>query len=77
MNFLRKSIYLFSSLVFCPQIMLAQKKIPVKPNILFILIDDLGKEWISTYGAENIVKQVLLLLIAIRCHKVLLLVCVY
>ena len=54
MNFLRKSIYLFSSLVFCPQIMLAQKKIPVKPNILFILIDDLGKEWISTYGAENI-----------------------
>ncbi len=25
-----------------------------KPNILFILADDLGKEWISAYGAENI-----------------------
>lgn len=22
-----------------------------KPNILFILVDDLGKEWISAYGA--------------------------
>ncbi len=25
-----------------------------KPNILFILIDDLGKEWVSCYGAEDI-----------------------
>jgi arylsulfatase A-like enzyme len=25
-----------------------------KPNILFILVDDLGKEWISCYGAEDI-----------------------
>jgi len=25
-----------------------------KPNILFIMIDDLGKEWISCYGAEDI-----------------------
>ena len=25
-----------------------------KPNILFILLDDLGKEWISCYGAEDI-----------------------
>ncbi len=25
-----------------------------KPNILFILTDDLGKEWISSYGAEKI-----------------------
>lgn len=25
-----------------------------KPNILFIFIDDLGKEWISSYGAEEI-----------------------
>ncbi|MEQ8217043.1 MAG: sulfatase-like hydrolase/transferase [Arenibacter sp.] len=24
------------------------------PNILFILVDDLGKEWISSYGAEDI-----------------------
>ena len=25
-----------------------------KPNILFIMVDDLGKEWISCYGAESI-----------------------
>ena len=25
-----------------------------KPNIIFVLFDDLGKEWISCYGAENI-----------------------
>lgn len=25
-----------------------------QPNILFILIDDLGKEWVSSYGAEGI-----------------------
>ena len=25
-----------------------------KPNIIFILIDDLGKEWLSCYGGENI-----------------------
>jgi len=25
-----------------------------KPNILFIMVDDLGKEWISCYGAEEI-----------------------
>ncbi len=25
-----------------------------KPNIVFILVDDLGKEWISCYGAEEV-----------------------
>lgn len=25
-----------------------------KPNILFILVDDLGKEWLSAYGSEEI-----------------------
>ena len=25
-----------------------------RPNILFILLDDLGKEWVSAYGAEEI-----------------------
>lgn len=27
----------------------------VRPNIVFVLADDLGKEWISAYGAEDIV----------------------
>ena len=31
-----------------------QKEKPDKPNILFILTDDLGKEWVSNYGAEEI-----------------------
>jgi arylsulfatase A-like enzyme len=26
----------------------------IKPNILFILVDDLGKEWISCYGADDL-----------------------
>ena len=25
-----------------------------KPNILFIMVDDLGKDWISCYGADQI-----------------------
>ena len=25
-----------------------------KPNILFIMIDDLGKDWVSCYGADDI-----------------------
>ena len=25
-----------------------------KPNIIFIMVDDLGKDWISCYGADNI-----------------------
>lgn len=30
------------------------QKMAGKPNILFILVDDLGKEWISGYGADDI-----------------------
>ena len=30
------------------------KEEQAKPNLLFILLDDLGKEWISIYGAEDI-----------------------
>jgi len=29
-------------------------EIGTRPNILFIMVDDLGKEWISCYGAEDI-----------------------
>lgn len=32
----------------------AQNGEPAPPNILFILVDDLGKEWVSCYGAEAI-----------------------
>ena len=31
-----------------------QAKAAQKPNILFIMVDDLGKDWISCYGADNI-----------------------
>ena len=27
---------------------------PEKPNVIFILLDDLGKEWISCYGSDNV-----------------------
>lgn len=30
------------------------KRTDDRPNILFILLDDLGKEWVSTYGATDI-----------------------
>lgn len=31
-----------------------QKKAPQRPNFIFILVDDLGKEWVETYGATEI-----------------------
>jgi len=31
-----------------------QKILEKKPNIIFIMLDDLGKEWVSAYGAEDI-----------------------
>ncbi len=30
------------------------KRTDDRPNILFILLDDLGKEWVSSYGATDI-----------------------
>lgn len=36
-----------------PRITEAAKK-QNRPNVLFIMVDDLGKEWISCYGAEGI-----------------------
>jgi len=35
----------------------SEKQIPQKaekPNIIFLMVDDLGKEWLSCYGADNI-----------------------
>ena len=36
------------------QMVIAEQATKQKPNILFIMLDDLGKEWISCYGAEEI-----------------------
>jgi hypothetical protein len=33
--------------------LMAVEKPSAKPNILFIMVDDLGKDWISCYGAGN------------------------
>ncbi len=32
----------------------AQKQTPEQPNILFIMVDDLGKDWIGCYGADDV-----------------------
>ncbi len=52
---MKKSIYIILILILsnCKH----EKNIEAKtsrPNIIIILVDDLGKEWISSYGAEDI-----------------------
>ncbi len=49
---MKRSLVLFASVV-C---ILATTALTAadKPNILFIMVDDLGKDWISCYGAEGI-----------------------
>ncbi|WP_149304674.1 sulfatase-like hydrolase/transferase [Pareuzebyella sediminis] len=51
-----KTFLLFISvgLMGCNSEVKTKADIETRPNILFILVDDLGKEWISAYGAENI-----------------------
>jgi arylsulfatase A-like enzyme len=44
-------VFLLACLTSSP---LAGQNTGSKPNILFIMVDDLGKEWISCYGAEDI-----------------------
>ena len=45
----------FLSTIVALPVMAKVKNRPVKkPNILFILLDDLGKEWVSCYGAKDI-----------------------
>ena len=48
-------IFVFLLVIGCDQKSLTETPSDPKPNIIFILIDDLGKEWISSYGAENII----------------------
>ena len=49
-----KSILFFLLLVAGLSLGLAAREPADKPNIIFILIDDLGKEWLNCYGGENI-----------------------
>ena len=53
MNRFLSSIFLL--LLACPSLSVEGKIAnPQKPNILFIMIDDLGKDWVSCYGADDI-----------------------
>ncbi len=47
---LLKGVGIVVALLLFQSIAVAEKK----PNILFIMLDDLGKEWVDTYGAEGI-----------------------
>ena len=51
-HFSRRFTLLLVSLVFAASC--APSQAVDKPNILFILVDDLGTEWISSYGADDI-----------------------
>lgn len=56
MNRLLPSLHIFAILLFStvlPTHGRDEQRVE-KPNILFIMVDDLGKEWISCYGAEGI-----------------------
>lgn len=44
----------FSIIVLLSLIPSACEAEPTQPNILFIMVDDLGKDWISSYGADDI-----------------------
>ncbi|MBT5902044.1 MAG: sulfatase-like hydrolase/transferase [Opitutaceae bacterium] len=45
---------LTAAVVACTSLSVAAKRTDDRPNILFILLDDLGKEWVSSYGATDI-----------------------
>ena len=47
-------IILFLTALFHAGFLFSEEATNQKPNILFIMLDDLGKEWISCYGAEDI-----------------------
>ena len=49
----KHSLPLLAFVLFAPMVIAIQAT-KQKPNILFIMLDDLGKEWISCYGAEDI-----------------------
>ncbi|MBP8256268.1 MAG: sulfatase-like hydrolase/transferase, partial [Opitutaceae bacterium] len=37
----------------CPSILRAGSRAPERPNVVFILVDDLGVDWVRPYGAEH------------------------
>ncbi len=47
------ALVLYAAIALTP-ILKSSEGAALKPNILFIMVDDLGKEWISCYGAEDI-----------------------
>jgi arylsulfatase A-like enzyme len=56
-NLLRNSFALTliaGAMIGMPEPLTAAEPAVAKPNILFIMVDDLGKEWLSCFGSENI-----------------------
>ena len=51
---LSKIAFCFAALSVCISTSAAGEQTDKRPNILFILADDMGKEWVSAYGAEGI-----------------------
>ena len=47
-------LFIASAMLVCTCLPVAAQRTDDRPNILFILLDDLGKEWVSAYGAEDI-----------------------
>ncbi|MEH6550578.1 MAG: sulfatase-like hydrolase/transferase [Pseudomonadales bacterium] len=45
---------LLGIVLYCSSLQAEDELKPERPNILFILLDDMGKEWVSAYGAEDI-----------------------
>lgn len=41
-------------IIFISSLTLQAREASDKPNIIFVLLDDLGKEWLNCYGGENI-----------------------
>ncbi len=54
MNFNKKLLLLGGVLPVCAMSCTSEAKTESKPNVVLILVDDLGKEWIEQYGAQNI-----------------------